>query len=388
MMSRSESEEILVKGGYVPGTYMIRESDTQPGHFALTVLAQSSAVKHYRILHNTRKIYIHASHMFGSLEDLVAHYIKNPQGRGIHLIRPFKSDNDRKTTGSSKSELSLGFLDMGSEWVIPWETIFLKRCLGDGHFSQVWEACWKGSTLVAVKMPKPGKTNVLHFLREATVMKKLHHPKILEFYGISLSSCNSSEQLPVLITEFISRGNLLEYLRSDEGQKLSLPHLQEMSSQVCSGMLYMEEHNYVHRDLAARNILIDYDLSVKLGDFGLVLLNDGTDSPDDENAPFATKWLAPEVLLRGVFTTKSDVWAFGILLMELVTYGDSPYQGLSNREVATKVENGYQMLQPIDCPDKVYHIACSCWELKPDKRPTFAELNGILGSQSTSKACW
>jgi hypothetical protein len=379
VMSRTDSEDMLTMGGYKPGTYMVRESETQAGKFALTVLTQPSMVRHFRICHNDQGVYVHASNVFESIENLIVHYSEISHSLGIYLQFAFKAGNEPERK-SSQFDVSSVLQNMGQEWTIQWDSLLLKRCLGDGHFSQVWEAVWRGSTRVAVKMLKPGLTNQMHFVREAAVMKKLNHPKLLQFYGVSLHPRNGGEKLPVLVTEYLSGGSLLDLLRSDEGQKLSLSQLREIACEVCEGMRYMERHNYIHRDLAARNILVDCDMQIKLGDFGLVLLNDGTDPVDEENLPFATKWLSPEVLTCGQFSTKSDVWAFGILLMELVMFGDSPYPGLSNREVATKVKNGYQMIQPINCPDKLYQVACQCWEAKPEKRPKFSELDTVLRS--------
>lgn len=158
-------------------------------------------------------------------------------------------------------------------------------------------------------------------------MKRLIHPKLVQLYAI----CSKEEPI-YIVTELMQKGSLLEYLRSDEGRKLKEADLIDMAAQIASGMAYLEKHNYVHRDLAARNILVGENNSVKVADFGLSrAVEDFYEA--HEGAKFPIKWTAPEACLKNQFSIKSDVWAFGILLTELVTYGRVPYAGMNNKQV-------------------------------------------------------
>ena len=217
--------------------------------------------------------------------------------------------------------------DTVDAWEIPRETLRLVKRLGQGNFGEVWEGVWNDTTAVAIKTLKPDTMNPKAFLEEAELMKKLIHPKLVQLYAI----CSKEEPI-YIVTELMQKGSLLEYLRSDEGRKLKEADLIDMSAQIASGMAYLEKHNYVHRDLAARNILVGENNSVKVADFGLSrAVEDFYEA--HEGAKFPIKWTAPEACLKNQFSIKSDVWAFGILLTELVTYGRVPYAGMNNKQV-------------------------------------------------------
>lgn len=148
-----------------------------------------------------------------------------------------------------------------------------------------------------------------------------------------------------------------------------------MMSQISSGMAYLEAQNYVHRDLAARNILVGENNVYKVADFGLSrLLHDNGYYRANQNAKLPIKWLAIESALRRIFTIKSDVWAYGILMYEIMTKGKEPYPGMSNKEVVNELERKYRMDQPRECPLELYAIMTQCWEKNETKRPSFDSL--------------
>ena len=151
-----------------------------------------------------------------------------------------------------------------------------------------------------------------------------------------------------------------------------------MSAQVASGMAYLEAQNYIHRDLAARNILVGENLSCKVADFGLARVIQDDEYQAREGAKFPIKWTAPEAALYNKFTTKSDVWSFGVLLSEFITYGRIPYPGMNNAEVLAQVERGYRMPQPANCPSELYEIMLECWKDDAQSRPTFDSLQWRL----------
>ena len=152
-------------------------------------------------------------------------------------------------------------------------------------------------------------------------MKKLRHPKLIQLYAV----CTLEEPI-YIITELMKNGSLLEHLQG-KGRTLKLPQLIDMSAQIASGMAYLESQNYIHRDLAARNVLVGENNIVKIADFGLARLIKEDEYEARVGARFPIKWTAPEAANYSKFSIKSDVWSFGILLTELVTYGRIPYPG-------------------------------------------------------------
>eukprot|EP00057_Strongylocentrotus_purpuratus_P026693 XP_011681167.1 PREDICTED: tyrosine-protein kinase Src42A-like [Strongylocentrotus purpuratus] len=153
-----------------------------------------------------------------------------------------------------------------------------------------------------------------------------------------------------------------------------------MSAQVAAGMAYLESQNYIHRDLAARNVLVGENNICKVADFGLarVIKNQDEIYESHVGAKFPIKWTAPEAANYHSFTIKSDVWSFGILLTEIITYGRIPYPGMTNKEVLDCVDRGYRMPNPPGCPPELYEIMLECWKSKAMERPTFETLQWKL----------
>ena len=242
------------------------------------------------------------------------------------------------------------------------------RKLGAGQFGEVWEGLWNNTTSVAVKTLKPGTRSASEFLQEAGVMKRLRHAQLIYLHRV----CTREEPI-MLVMELMKHGSMLEYLRG-EGRSLTLSQLINMASQVASGMAYLEEQNYIHRDLAPRNILIAENLICKVADFGLARVIDEDPYEAHEGVKLPIKWAAPEAALYNRFTIKSDVWSFGIFLWEIINYGRFPYPGMTNAEVLEKVQTGYRMPRPPNCPKKLHDIMINCWHEEPDSRPTFESL--------------
>ena len=346
------------------GSFLLRDSETTPGDYSLSI-RDRDRVRHYRIkrLENgtffvTRKI------TFETIQDLIHYYMQQADGLCVNLMYPCQVAEKPQTAGLSKSA--------NEEWEIDRRQLKMVQKLGAGQFGEVWEGLWNTTTQVAIKTLKPGTMSVEEFMLEAALMKKLRHPKLIQLYAV----CTREEPI-YIITELMTNGSMLDYLRGD-GRSLKLPQLIDMTAQVAAGMAYLEDQNYIHRDLAARNILVGEHLVCKVADFGLARIIDEDIYEAHTGAKFPIKWTAPEAAMYSRFTIKSDVWSFGIVIYETITYGRFPYPGMTNPQVLEAIQQGYRMPRPMGCPDKLYDIMMDTWREEPASRPTFETLQWQL----------
>ncbi|XP_047674890.1 tyrosine-protein kinase fynb isoform X1 [Tachysurus fulvidraco] len=373
-LGRKDAERQLLSTGNQRGSYLIRESETTKGAFSLSIRdwdeVKREHVKHYKI----RKLdsggyYITTRSQFQTLQQLVQHYSERAAGLCFRLVASCHKGMPRLTDLSMKTK---------DVWEILRESLQLVKRLGNGQFGEVWMGTWNGNTKVAVKTLKSGTMSPESFLEEARIMKNLRHDKLVQLYAVV------SDEPIYIVTEYMSKGSLLEFLKGGEGPTLKLPNLVDMAAQVAAGMAYIERMNYIHRDLRAANILVGENLVCKIADFGLARLIEDNEYTARQGAKFPIKWTAPEAALYGKFTIKSDVWSFGILLTELVTKGRVPYPGMNNREVLEQVDRGYRMQSPMDCPASLYELMLQCWKQNAEERHTFEYLQAFLEDYFTA----
>uniref|UniRef100_A0A8C7C8B1 Tyrosine-protein kinase n=1 Tax=Oncorhynchus kisutch TaxID=8019 RepID=A0A8C7C8B1_ONCKI len=370
-ITRRDSERLLLSLQNRRGTFLVRESETTKGAYCLSVLDYDNTkglnVKHYKIRKlDSGGFYITSRTQFSSLQQLVYHYHKHADGL-CHCLTEVCPMLKPQTQGLARDA-----------WEISRESLHLDLKLGQGCFGEVWMGTWNGTTRVAIKTLKTGTMSPEAFLQEAQVMKKLRHEKLVQLYAVV------SEEPIYIVTEYMSQGSLLDFLKGDTGKLLRLPQLVDMASQIAAGMAYVERMNYVHRDLRAANILVGDNLACKVADFGLARLIEDNEYTARQGAKFPIKWTAPEAALYGRFTIKSDVWSFGVLLTELATKGRVPYPGMVNREVLDQVERGYRMPCPAECPASMHELMLTCWRKDAEERPTFEYLQGFLEDYFTS----
>ncbi|EEC14327.1 epidermal growth factor receptor, putative, partial [Ixodes scapularis] len=247
--------------------------------------------------------------------------------------------------------------------------------LGYGAFGTVYKGVWvpEGENVripVAIKVLREGtapNTNK-EFLEEAYIMASVDHPNVLKLLAVCLTS-----QL-MLVTQLMPLGCLLDYVRNNKDKIGSKPLL-NWCTQIARGMAYLEEKRMVHRDLALRNVLLQTPGCVKITDFGLAKLLDNNEFEyKAAGGKMPIKWLALECIQHRIFTHKSDVWAFGVTVWELLTYGMRPYENVSARDVPDLLEKGERLNQPSICTIDVYMIMIKCWMLDAGSRPSFKEL--------------
>ncbi|XP_027478255.1 tyrosine-protein kinase Srms isoform X3 [Zalophus californianus] len=227
----------------------------------------------------------------------------------------------------------------------------------------------------AAALCAPAYMKLADLSKEIQTLKSLKHERLIRLHAVC------SEGQPVyIVTELMRKGNLQAFLGSPEGRALGLPLLLSFACQVAEGMSYLEDRRIVHRDLAARNVLVGDDLACKVADFGLArLLKDDIYSPSS-GSKIPVKWTAPEAANYRIYSQKSDVWSFGVLLYEVFTYGQCPYEGLSNHETLQQVTRGYRLPCPASCPAEVYTLMLECWKGSPEERPAFATLQKKLSA--------
>ncbi|CAG5950424.1 unnamed protein product [Menidia menidia] len=234
----------------------------------------------------------------------------------------------------------------------------------------------KRDVSVAIKTLKVGYTEKQRrdFLCEASIMGQFDHPNVVHLEGVV------TRGKPVMIViEYMENGSLDAFLRKHDGQ-FTVIQLVGMLRGVAAGMRYLADMGYVHRDLAARNILVNSNLVCKVSDFGLSRVID-----DDPEAVYTTtggkipvRWTAPEAIQYRKFTSASDVWSYGIVMWEVMSYGERPYWDMSNQDVIKAIEEGYRLPAPMDCPPGLHQLMLDCWQKDRAERPKFDQTVGVL----------
>uniref|UniRef100_A0A7N8YD95 receptor protein-tyrosine kinase n=1 Tax=Mastacembelus armatus TaxID=205130 RepID=A0A7N8YD95_9TELE len=279
------------------------------------------------------------------------------------------------------------------EWEVPREKIIILRELGQGSFGMVYEGIAKdivkgeSETHVAVKTVNESASlrERIEFLNEASVMKAFSCHHVVRLLGVV-----SKGQPTLVVMELMTHGDLKSFLRSlrpDNNPGRPPPTLKEMiqmAAEIADGMAYLNAKKFVHRDLAARNCMVAHDLTVKIGGMSSsdIIEIDYIYETDyyrkGGKGLLPVRWMAPESLKDGVFTAHSDCWSFGVVLWEISTLAEQPYQGLSNEQVLKFVMDGGYLDRPDNCADRLHNLMQMCWQYNPKMRPTFQEIIEML----------
>ncbi|XP_067946517.1 ephrin type-B receptor 2-like isoform X2 [Watersipora subatra] len=261
--------------------------------------------------------------------------------------------------------------------------ITIEAVIGGGEFGDVCRGKLRipnkaeSEMCVAIKTLKPGASekNRLEFLTEASIMGQFEDPNVIFLEGVITKSN------PIMIvTEYMENGSLDTFLRANDG-KLSVMQLQSVLRGIASGMTYLSEMSYIHRDLAARNILVNENLVCKVADFGLsreVEYDTSEGAYTTRGGKIPVRWTAPEAIAFRKFTSASDVWSFGVVMWEVMSYGERPYWNWSNQDVIKAVDRGYRLPPPMECPEAVHQLMLDSWQKDRKNRPKFAAIRNTI----------
>uniref|UniRef100_A0A3Q3MVI1 receptor protein-tyrosine kinase n=1 Tax=Labrus bergylta TaxID=56723 RepID=A0A3Q3MVI1_9LABR len=255
-----------------------------------------------------------------------------------------------------------------------------QKVIGAGEFGEVYRGILKAPSrkevAVAIKTLKPGYTEKQRqdFLSEASIMGQFSHQNIIRLEGVVTKFKHA-----MIVTEYMENGALDRYLRDHDGEFGSF-QLVGMLRGIAAGMKYLSDMSYVHRDLAARNILVNNTLECKVSDFGLsrVLEDDPEGTYTTSGGKIPIRWTAPEAIAYRKFTSASDVWSFGIVMWEVMAFGERPYWDMSNHEVMKAINEAFRLPAPMDCPSAVYQLMLQCWLQDRSKRPRFGDIVSLL----------
>uniref|UniRef100_A0A674CK21 receptor protein-tyrosine kinase n=1 Tax=Salmo trutta TaxID=8032 RepID=A0A674CK21_SALTR len=299
--------------------------------------------------------------------DKLQHY---STGRGIKIyIDPFTYEDPNEAVREFAKEIDVS-------------CVKIEEVIGAGEFGEVYKGrlkpAGKRELYVAIKTLKAGYVEKQRrdFLSEASIMGQFDHPNIIRLEGVVTKS-----RPVMIITEFMENGALDSFLRQNDGQ-FTVIQLVGMMRGIAAGMKYLAEMNYVHRDLAARNILVNSNLVCKVSDFGLSrYLQDDTSDPTYTSSlggKIPVRWTAPEAIAYRKFTSASDVWSYGIVMWEVMSFGERPYWDMSNQDVINAIEQDYRLPPPMDCPTALHQLMLDCWQKDRNARPKFPDIVNTL----------
>uniref|UniRef100_A0A914DJF3 Protein kinase domain-containing protein n=1 Tax=Acrobeloides nanus TaxID=290746 RepID=A0A914DJF3_9BILA len=226
---------------------------------------------------------------------------------------------------------------------------------------------------VAVKIALHfGDDEVDQLFREIEAMKILQY----NINVISMLGWRMLNGKPALVFE-LTEQDLLRYAKmfmSMDIKEISFKTILSILWQISKGMEFIASKNIVHRDLAARNILLTNDFQAKISDFGLAIINSSGMKESQVPKKLPVRWLSIEAIVEKLFSEKSDVWAFGVLIFEVFSLGQDPYAGIPTGGILRFLRNGERMIRPRLATQEIYELMCRCWEENMETRPKFEEL--------------
>ncbi|TKR94676.1 hypothetical protein L596_008936 [Steinernema carpocapsae] len=360
LLPREDITKLLTTQGH----FLVRQTEPRQGQGMKLVLSVkwNGKAHHFIINENTGKIYIER-YQFDSVCDLIRFYVT------------------RKVPVTEKSGAQLLLAVPKQDWELRHEQVELGKMLGEGAFGGVYAGVLtlgNDTHKVAVKVHKGKelkKDMIKEICKEARIMRRYEHPNIVRFYGVAI------EHEPImLVMELVNGGSLDKYLEK-KGSSISTNERVSMCYDAAKGLEYLHDKGCIHRDVAARNCLVQ-DGHVKISDFGLsreMSNHEAKYKLKNLKQKLPIRWLAPETLITASYTTKSDVYSYGIMMWEVFTDGSDPYPGMSVAEVNVQVKNGYRMPAPDNMPTALRTIMSKhCYPGDPSERWSMTQIRKAL----------
>uniref|UniRef100_A0A667XGV4 Tyrosine-protein kinase n=1 Tax=Myripristis murdjan TaxID=586833 RepID=A0A667XGV4_9TELE len=407
-ISRHEGERRLYSGAQPDGKFLVRDRE-EAGTFALS-LVYGKTVYHYQILHDkSGKYSMPEGTKFDTIWQLVEYLKMKSDGlvtvlgeACVHSKAVARTERRPHTNGytpppgapkgaakpaspvpTDREPLPMDFDGFNpyhnpndvKRFNIKRDQLLMDEVeLGSGNFGCVKKGVLKsdsGQIDVAIKVLKSDNEKLVReeMMREAEIMHQLSNPFIVRMLGL----CQAENLM--LVMEMASAGPLNKFLSSKK-DSVTVENIVNLMHQVSMGMKYLEEKNFVHRDLAARNVLLVNQQFAKISDFGLskALGADDNYYKARTAGKWPLKWYAPECINFHKFSSKSDVWSYGVTMWEAFSYGGKPYKKMKGPEVIRFIENGSRMECPQGCPDRMYAVMNECWTYKHEDRPDFKKV--------------
>lgn len=331
-------------------------------------------ILHYNIIENIHGDLMIEGHdnSFMNIQDLVTYFQRNKSQLATRLRRPLKE---------AKLSVTPGY-HYKMAWEIDRTLLSLNgKIIGKGDYGVVCAGRYH-NVPVAVKVLQKTDASILEeddFMEEARMMMGLKHDHVVSFIGVS---CNAKPYF--IVTGYAAMGNLRDCLVNNHLSSDNIDILFDICVQVTSAMQYLESQRYMlHRDLAARSFLVTEDMCVKLSYFvrARYVTDDYYQAPREER--ISVKWASPEVLVESCYSSKSDVWALGVVLWQIFSGGERPFSTLTAEQAAVYVTEGGRLDKPTGCSPDLFAVIRSCWRDSPDDRPSFAAFYEKLKSKSS-----
>ncbi|XP_075242192.1 tyrosine-protein kinase CSK-like isoform X2 [Convolutriloba macropyga] len=363
-MTKQKAEELIRTEPYTDGKFLIRENGIYEGEVTLSLGfsdRQSGARKfaHYRVAKDeTGMVYVCEDKRFTSVRQLIDFYMNQQSGLAHKLGLWYKTSNTRGAKGGLHAAIERSEFSTEEE-------------IGKGHFGVVYRGKYKDKAAAIKILYNRSAENAVE--KEGGKLAGVDHSCVVKYHGYM------QDETIWVIMEFCGRGSLKQILKSHH---VAPDQLSTWLTQAATGMAQLEKESIIHRNLRCRSLLISSDDQCKLSDYGW-----GTREDIQRSIRHPVKWTAPEVFAQQIYTSKSDAWSFGVVIWEVFSYGNDPYEKMSPSDIFIRVfQDGERLSPPADCRSPWTQIMPECFHLSPEKRPTFASIRDQSGGGRVARA--